>query len=70
VKHVLSKAKLLKTLGDDFKQWRNVYLAPDRNREERLVHKKLVAEMKQRITTEPNKHHFIRGGVIISVERK
>ena len=70
VKQVLSKAKLLKTLGDNFKQWRNVYLAPDRNREERLVHKKLVAEMKQRITTEANKHHFIRGGVIISVERK
>ena len=39
VKQVLSKAKTLKTVGDDPKQWRNVYLAPDRSREERLVHK-------------------------------
>ena len=70
VKQVLSKAKTLKTVSDDLSQWRNVYLAPDRSREERLIHKKLVADMKQLITTEPSKHHFIRGGAIISVQRK
>ena len=70
VKQVLSKAKALKTVSDDFKQWRNVYLAPDRSREERLIHKKLVSNMKHLIATEPTKHHFIKGGAIMSVERK
>ena len=75
VKQILSKAKMLKTvgLGDDDKEWKkewkNHYLAPDRNREERLKHKKLVMDMKQLIKSEPNKQNFIRGGAIISVTR-
>ena len=68
-KRILNKAKLLKTVGDDLKEWKNVYLAPDRNREERLKHKSLVTDMKQLIISEPSKHHFIRGGAIISVKR-
>ena len=70
VKQVLSKAKTLKTIDEQYKEWRNVYLAPDRNREERIRHKKLVSKMKQLIITEPTKHHFIRNGSIISVQRE
>jgi hypothetical protein len=36
-----------------------VYLGPDRTKEERLAHNKLVKEMKQMIGKDPNKHHFI-----------
>ena len=47
MKQVLSEATTLKTVRDDRAEWRKIYLAPDRNREERLTHEKLVAEMKQ-----------------------
>jgi hypothetical protein len=69
VKQVLSKARTLKTVQDDRAEWRKIYIAPNRIREERLTHKKLVAEMKQLIVNEPSKHHFIRAGAIISVQR-
>ena len=69
VKEILSKAKTLKKLSGSYAIFSNVYLAPDRNREERAERRKLVAEMKTLISKEPSKHHFIRNGKIISVLR-
>ena len=69
VKEILSKAKTLKKLDGSYAVFSNVYLAPDRNLEERTEHRKLVTEMKTLITKDPSKHHFIRNGRIISVLR-
>ena len=69
VKEILSKAKNLKKLFGSYAIFSNVYLAPDRNREERAERRKLVAEMKDLISKEPSKHHFIRNGKIVSVLR-
>ena len=69
VKQVLSKAKTLKKLEGSYKVFSNVYLAPDRSREERTEHRKLVEEIKNLISKEPSKHHYIRNGKIMSVTR-
>ena len=69
VKEILSKAKTLKTLHGSYFMFSKMYLAPDRSREERIEHKKLVEEMKLLISQEPNKHHYIRYGKIVSVLR-
>ena len=67
VKFVLSKARKLK--GNACQHWRCVYLAPDRSKEERQAHSKLVAELKQKISEDSSKYHSIRDGKIISVDR-
>ena len=70
VKEILSKAKTLKTLYGSYAMFSKMYLAPDcRSREERIEHKTLVEEMKLLISKEPNKHHYIRNGKIVSVLR-
>ena len=67
VKFVLSKASKLK--GNACEHWRCVYLAPDRSKEERLAHSKLVAELKQKISEDSSKYHSIRDGKITSVDK-
>ena len=67
VKQLLSKAKTLKSLYGSYAVFSKCYLAPDRSREERVEHRKLVEQMKLLITNEPSKHHFRRNGKIISV---
>ena len=42
---------------------------PDRTKEDRLAHTKLVKEMKQMIEKDPNKHYFIRNKKICSVDK-
>ena len=69
VKEILSKAKTLKTLYGSYAIFSKMYLAPDRSREERIEHRKLVEEMKLLISKEPSKHHCIRNGKIVSVLR-
>ena len=69
VKEILSKAKTLKKLYGSYEMFSKMYLAPDRSREERIEHKKLVEEMKLLISKEPSKHHYIRNGKIVSVLR-
>ena len=69
VKQVLSKAKSLKNLKGSYQVFSKVYLSPDRSREERTKHRKLVEEMKLLISKEPSKHHYIRNGEIVSVLR-
>ena len=69
VKEILSKAKTLKKLYGSYEMFSKMYLAPDRSREERIEHRKLVEEMTLLISKEPNKHHCIRNGKIVSVLR-
>ena len=69
VKQLLSKAKTLKSLYGSYEMFSKFYLAPDRTREERDHHRKLVEEMKSLISSEPSKHHYIRNGKIVSVVR-
>jgi hypothetical protein len=67
VKHLLNSANKLRK---DDGVYKNVYLSPDRSKEERAVHKKLVLEMKELITKNPNKHYFIRGNEIKCTDKK
>ena len=48
----------------------SVYICPDRSLEERRAYKKLVEEVKQKRTTEPDKFHIIKNNKIVSLERK
>ena len=75
MKRFINAARWLKE-NEDFDgdgYWRNIYLniAPDRDREERLEHKKLVlvAELKQMIAAEPTKYHYIRAGKVLSIDK-
>ena len=69
VKQVLSKAhKLKKGVGSD-RIWNNVYIAPDRTREERACRRKLVTELKEVIKKDPEKYHYIRDNKIVSVDK-
>ena len=65
VDFVLGHARNLKN-RDEFK---NVYLGPDRTKENQLAHNKLVKEMKQMIERDPSKHYFIRQRKICSVNK-
>ena len=65
VSHVLRKAKDLKSS----EQNRSTFLCPDRNKEERDAHKKLVGQMKTKMKKEPEMYHYIKRGLIISVKK-
>ena len=47
---------------------KTVFVAPDRNAEERAKQRTLVSELKKKKLDEPNSRHFIRGGTVVSVE--
>ena len=66
VDFVLERARNLKD-SDKFKQ---VYLGPDRTKENQLAHNKLVRQMKQMIEKDPNKHYYIRQGRMRSVDKE
>ena len=63
---LMKKAKMLKSSERN----KTTYLSEDRNKEERDLHKKLVALMKLKIKEEPEFYHFIKGGLVSSVRRK
>ena len=65
VNQVLSSASRLKSSED----LRSVYLAPDRSKDERLTHQKLVKALKEKIANEPYKYHYIRDGKIVTVDK-
>ena len=46
-----------------------VFLIPDRTPEERTERRKLIGEMKDKITKEPERYHFIRNGAVCSREK-
>lgn len=66
VASILRNAKHLKNSTTN----KNTFIGPDRTIEERDIHKKLVAKMKVMIGENADKYHYIRGGVIISVDKK
>ena len=65
VDYVLTRARNLKNFTD----YINVYLGPDRTREEQLAHNKLVKQMKQMIEKNPNKHYYIRNRKIYIADK-
>ena len=65
-RQILQNAKKLKKCD----KRRSVYLAPDRTREEREEHSKLVSEMKKMIEKDPNKYFYIRNSKICSTDRR
>ena len=47
----------------------SVYLAPDRTKEQRTAHKKLVTEMKSMIERDPSKYYYIRNNKINCIDK-
>ena len=66
VQQVLRAASKLRSHEGEFK---TVYLAPDRTKEQQLAHTKLVIEMKELITSNPDKYYFIRNNEINCVDK-
>ena len=69
-----SSEEVQKILRNSFKlnetpAYKHIYVAPDRTREERLAHSKLVNEMKELISSDPSKHYFIRNGKVNCVDK-
>ena len=48
----------------------NVYVAPDRTKEQRLEHSKLVRKMKEMITADSTKHYYIKNGHICTADKR
>lgn len=68
VKMVLAKApKLKKSRTAAYKTW---YITPDRNREEQAAHKKLVAQLKDKINADSTKYHYIKDGKVNNVVKE
>ena len=65
VKMALARAQnLKKSKVQCYHSW---YIAPDRNREEQAIHHKLVAQLKEQISADPSKYHYIKDGKVLSV---
>lgn len=68
VKMVLARAhKLKKSAATEYHTW---FITPDRNREEQAAHNKLVAQLKEKITADSTRYHYIKDGKILSVDKK
>ena len=68
VRMVLERAyKLKKSQTTYHHTW---YITPDRNREEQAAHKKLVAQLREKITADSTKYHYIKDGRVLSVDKK
>ena len=65
VLEVLARSRRLK----DTERFSNVYLAPDRTREERSAHKELVEQLKKRRAEFPESAFYIRGNKICKKAR-
>ena len=53
----------------DSDKFKNVYLGPNRTKENQLAHNKLVKEMKQMLERDQSKHYFICQRKICSVDK-
>ena len=49
---------------------KSVYLSPDRTKEQRSAHTKLVNQMKEMIASDSSKHYFIRDNKVNCVDKK
>ena len=64
VSTILSKSKDLKGTT----KFSNVFICPDRSSEQRVAHRKLVSELRNKQKEEADKRHFIRGDKVYSVD--
>ena len=62
VRQILGKTTLLKNVSG----YEEIYLSPDRSPKERVAHRNLVEQLRQKFRDEPNRMHFIRNNKIIS----
>ena len=65
VHQILVKAKKLRSTEDYCK----VFISPDRSPEERMKHRRLVAEMKRRASEDPDRRYYIFSGDICFRDR-
>ena len=65
VRGILGKASRLKESGT----FRSVYVAPDRTLEERVERRTLVASLRKRRRSEPEKVWAIRQGSVVGTEK-
>ena len=61
--NILSRSRMLRQ-SDSYK---TVFLSPDRTVEERIKHRELVLQLKEKTVSEPNRRHYIKEGAIVSV---
>ena len=66
VYQILRKAKLLK----DAEGYNRVFICPDRTVEERISRQKLVTELKEKRSADPNKHFIIRKGEVVCLSER
>lgn len=66
VQQILSKSRKLRQTAN----YKTVFLAPDRTLDERAKHRELVLQLKEKIVSDPNRKHFLKGGEVISVKLK
>ena len=62
---ILAKVRKLRTI----EIYKNVYLCPDRSSKQRDLHRQLVIDMKTKQSADPTKRHYIRNGLILSIDR-
>ena len=65
VQQILVKSKNLRRTEN----YKDVFLTPDRSREQRLEHRELVAQLKKKVEDEPQRYHYIRGGQLFSSDK-
>ena len=63
---ILRGAYKLRKLGD----LKSVYVSPDRTKEQRATHSKLVLKMKEMIKKDSSKHYFIKDSKVNCVDKK
>ena len=64
VTQILRKAKRLR----EIEGYKTVYISPNRTPEERASRKKLVSELKEKRSGDPNSRYFIRKGEIVKLD--
>ncbi|KAL5269866.1 hypothetical protein ACHWQZ_G003367 [Mnemiopsis leidyi] len=52
------------------RNYRDVYVNPDRTIEERSERRKLVAILKEKISSQPDKYHYIKNGTICTADKR
>ena len=52
------------------RNYRDVYVNPDRTIEERSERRKLVALLKEKISSQPDKYHYIKNGTICTADKR
>ena len=66
VQQILVNAKTLRKSA----KYKTVFLSPDRTPEQREARKELIVSMRTKAIAEPNKKFYIKGGQILSTDRK